>query len=34
MEIGIYVECDVVVKMVYVQVGGQIDVKDLLVELE
>lgn len=34
MEIGIYVDCDVIVKVVYVIVGGQIDVKDLLVEFE
>jgi pyruvate carboxylase len=34
METGIHAERDAVVKAVHVQAGGQIDAKDLLVELE
>ena len=34
METGIHAERDAVVKAVHVQPGGQIDAKDLLVELE
>jgi len=34
METGIYAERDAVVKAVHVQPGGQIDAKDLMVELE
>ncbi len=34
METGIYAERDAVVKAVYVTPGGQIDAKDLLIELE
>jgi pyruvate carboxylase len=34
METGIHAERDAIVKAVHVQVGGQIDAKDLLVELE
>ena len=34
METGIYAERDAVVKAVHVQVSGQIDAKDLLIELE
>ena len=34
METGIHAERDAVIKAVHVQVGGQIDAKDLLVELE
>ena len=34
METGIHTERDAVVKSVHVQAGGQIDAKDLLVELE
>ena len=34
METGLHAERDAVVKAVHVQPGGQIDAKDLLVELE
>jgi len=34
METGIHAERDAVVKAVHVSAGGQIDAKDLLVELE
>ncbi|KZZ21646.1 hypothetical protein A3753_22160 [Sulfitobacter sp. HI0082] len=34
METGLHAERDAVVKAVHVQAGGQIDAKDLLVELE
>ncbi len=34
METGIHADRDAVIKAVYVQAGGQIDAKDLLVELE
>jgi len=34
METGIHAERDAVVKAVYVTPGGQIDAKDLLIELE
>ena len=34
METGIYAERDAVIKAVHVQPGGQIDAKDLLIELE
>jgi pyruvate carboxylase len=34
METGIHAERDAVVKAVHVQPGGEIDAKDLLVELE
>ncbi|MCK8464728.1 pyruvate carboxylase [Aliiroseovarius sp. S1339] len=34
METGIHAERDAIVKAVHVQVGGQIDAKDLMVELE
>jgi pyruvate carboxylase len=34
METGIYAERDATVKAVHVQPGGQIDAKDLLIELD
>ena len=34
METGIHAERDAVIKAVHVQPGGQIDAKDLLIELE
>jgi len=34
METGLHAERDAVVKAVHIQPGGQIDAKDLLIELE